>query len=107
MPATALPCTHLRPLGAAMALLVATTSAALAQDAKLPNPLSWTAYDVGSAGYNQSVAIGKALKDELGIDLRVLPGKNVVSRQITPIPQRNVQTTSQTRDMFQSDPITL
>jgi len=55
---------------------------ALAAEPKLPNPLSWTAYDVGSAGYNQSVAIGKALKDTHGIDLRVLPGKNDVSRNI-------------------------
>ena len=58
--------------------------------AKLPNPLSWTAYDVGSAGYNQAVAIGKALKDALGVDLRVLPGKNDVSRQV-PLRQKQVQ----------------
>jgi uncharacterized protein len=60
-----------------------------AQDAKLPNPLSWTAYDVGSAGYNQSVAIGKAIKDTMGVDLRVLPGKNDVSRQV-PLRQKQV-----------------
>ncbi|MCB1548013.1 MAG: TAXI family TRAP transporter solute-binding subunit [Hyphomicrobiaceae bacterium] len=57
-------------------------SMAFAADTKLPNPLAWTAYDVGSGGYNQSVAIGKALKDAMGIDLRVLPGKNDVSRQV-------------------------
>lgn len=62
---------------------------AQAQDAKLPNPLSWTAYDVGSAGYNQSVAIGKAIKDAYGVDLRVLPGKNDVSRQI-PLREKKV-----------------
>lgn len=62
---------------------------AAAQDVKLPNPLSWTAYDVGSAGYNQSVAIGKAIKDAYGVDLRVLPGKNDVSRQI-PLREKKV-----------------
>lgn len=49
-------------------------------EAKLPNQLAWTAYDTGSAGYNQAVAIGGALKNKLGVDLRVLPGKNDISR---------------------------
>ncbi|MEL6373411.1 MAG: TAXI family TRAP transporter solute-binding subunit [Pseudomonadota bacterium] len=53
---------------------------ALAQDIKLPGQLSWTAYGTGSAGYNQSVAIGSALKNVLNVSLRVLPGKNDVSR---------------------------
>lgn len=56
--------------------------AALAQSttAELPKQMSWTAYDTGSAGYNQAVAIGAALQDALGVNLRVLPGKNDVSR---------------------------
>lgn len=70
-------------------MLAVLASGAAAQDVKLPNPLSWTAYDVGSAGYNQSVAIGKALKDAYGIDLRVLPGKNDVSRQV-PLREKKV-----------------
>jgi uncharacterized protein len=57
----------------------ATAPAALAQP-KLPETLTWTAYDVGSGGYNQAVAIGNALKNKLGVTLRVLPGKNDVSR---------------------------
>ena len=64
---------------AAAATLIA--GPALAQG-KLPAAVAWTAYDVGSAGYNQAVAIGGVLKNELGINLRVLPGKNDVSRQI-------------------------
>jgi TRAP transporter TAXI family solute receptor len=40
------------------------------------------AYDVGSGGYNQAVAIGNALKNKLGVNLRVLPGKNDISRNI-------------------------
>jgi uncharacterized protein len=53
-----------------------------AEDVDLPSTLAWTAYDVGSAGYNQSVAIGNAFKNAYGIDLRVLPGKNDVSRTV-------------------------
>jgi TRAP transporter TAXI family solute receptor len=58
---------------------LAVPAAALAQP-KLPETLSWTAYDVGSGGYNQAVAIGNALKNKLGVTLRVLPGRNDVSR---------------------------
>jgi TRAP transporter TAXI family solute receptor len=53
---------------------------AMAADIKLPSQIAWTAYGTGSAGYNQSVAIGSALKEALGVDLRVLPGKNDVAR---------------------------
>lgn len=65
---------------------------ALAQDttAELPKQLSWTAYGTGSAGYNQSVAVGAALQDALGVNLRVLPGKNDVSRT-EPLRQGRVQ----------------
>jgi uncharacterized protein len=70
-------------LGAALAFAIAIPISASAQsDIKLPGTLTWTAYDVGSGGYNQAVAIGNALKNKLGVDLRVLPGKNDVSRNI-------------------------
>jgi TRAP transporter TAXI family solute receptor len=55
---------------------------ASAQDIKLPGTLAWTAYDVGSGGYNQAVAIGNALKNKANVNLRVLPGKNDVSRNL-------------------------
>ena len=55
-------------------------AAAQEATAELPDQLSWSAYDTGSAGYNQAVAIGAALQNELGTNLRVLPGKNDVSR---------------------------
>jgi TRAP transporter TAXI family solute receptor len=69
---------------AALALAIAAPLPALAQGIKLPETLTWTAYDVGSGGYNQSVAIGNALKQKLNVSLRVLPGKNDVSRN-TPL----------------------
>lgn len=81
--------TLLTAAGMAVALAPA---AALAQSApiKLPETLAWTAYDVGSGGYNQSVAIGNALKNKLGVNLRVLPGKNDVSRTL-PVREGKVQ----------------
>jgi uncharacterized protein len=53
-----------------------------AEEVDLPSTIAWTAYDVGSAGYNQAVAIGNAFKNAYGVSLRVLPGKNDISRQI-------------------------
>jgi TRAP transporter TAXI family solute receptor len=50
--------------------------------AGLPSTLAWSAYDVGSGGYNQAVAIGNALKQRYGTNLRILPGKNDVSRTL-------------------------
>src|SRR3546814_6252829 len=58
------------------------TIASAAGPEGLPNPLAATAYDVGSNGYSQAVAIGAAFKNEKGVTLRLLPGKNDVSRQI-------------------------
>ncbi len=65
-------------LAAAAATLIAGT--AIAAEFTLPGQIAWTAYGTGSAGYNQSVAIGAALQDAAGVNLRVLPGKNDVSR---------------------------
>ncbi|MEM9147486.1 MAG: TAXI family TRAP transporter solute-binding subunit [Pseudomonadota bacterium] len=64
----------------AVAAIFAIAGQAAAADLSLPGQLSWTAYGTGSAGYNQSVAIGSALKNALGTNLRVLPGKNDVAR---------------------------
>lgn len=72
----------------AAALLVA--GAAQASDVTLPGTMAWTAYGTGSAGYNQSVAIGAALKNSAGVNLRVLPGKNDVART-EPLRQGKVQ----------------
>jgi len=52
--------------------------------------MSWSAYNLGTTGYNQAVAIGKALKDNYGVNLRVLPGKNDVSR-LLPLQRGRVQ----------------
>ena len=42
--------------------------------------MAWTAYNLGSTGYNQAVAIGAMLREKFGVTLRVIPGQNDVSR---------------------------
>lgn len=69
----------LRFAALAVALPVLTTAAA-AQDVKLPQTLTLTAYDTGSSGFNIAVAVGKALKDNHGAEVRVLPAGNDVAR---------------------------
>jgi len=73
-------------VGAAM---IAASTLAFAQS-KLPDTITWTAYDVGSGGYNQAVAIGNALKNKMNVTLRVLPGKSDISRSV---PLRDGQVT--------------
>src|SRR3954465_2261975 len=57
-----------------------TSSAARAEDVKLPPTMTFTAYDTGTAGFNIAVAVGKMMKDKYGADLRVLPAGNDVAR---------------------------
>ena len=52
--------------------------------------MAWSAYNLGTTGYNQSVALGKVLKDHYGVNLRVLPAKNDVSR-LLPLVKGRVQ----------------
>jgi TRAP transporter TAXI family solute receptor len=58
---------------------VLLTSAALAR-AELPRTMAWSAYNLGTTGYNQAVGIGQMLRQRHGVTLRVIPGKNDVSR---------------------------
>jgi len=73
------------------ATLIAASASSVAQaPPTLPATLAWSAYDVGSGGYNQAVAIGNALKQKYNVSLRVLPGKNDVSRTL-PVRSGQVQ----------------
>ena len=65
-------------MGAATLLLAAGTAGAAV--VKLPDTMAWTACDTGSAGRAHAEAMGKAFKEKYGVNLRVLPGKNDVSR---------------------------
>lgn len=66
---------------AATALAVVAVNAQAA-DVKLPKNLSWTAYGTTSSGYAQSIGLGNMLKKKYGTELRVIPGKNDVSRML-------------------------
>jgi len=69
---------------------VSLAAVAHADGIKLPAQLSWTAYDTGTSGFNQAVAIGGALQRATGTSLRVLPGKSDISRS-QPLRQRRVE----------------
>lgn len=64
--------------GAAAALALATS--AQAADINLPDTVIWSAYPTGTSGYAQAVAIGSVLQNEYSVNLRVIPGRNDVSR---------------------------
>lgn len=66
---------------------------AAAADVKLPGTLVTTAYNTGTSGYSQMVAIGSMLKNKHGVNLRVLPGKNDVSR-LSPVKKGTAQFTA-------------
>ncbi|MFP5510899.1 MAG: TAXI family TRAP transporter solute-binding subunit [Alphaproteobacteria bacterium] len=55
-----------------------------AQDIELPDIITWSAYDTGSAGHAHSIAIGNMMRNRFGTTIRVLPGRNDVSR-MTPL----------------------
>jgi len=72
-----------------------------AADVKLPGTLVWTAYDVGSSGYSQAIGVGSVLKNKYGTNLRVLPGKNDVSR-LAPLREGTAQFTATGSDSIYS-----
>ncbi|MGZ0189127.1 MAG: TAXI family TRAP transporter solute-binding subunit, partial [Alphaproteobacteria bacterium] len=55
---------------------------AAAAEVNLPKRLSWTAYGTTSSGYAQSIGLGNMLKGKYGSEVRVIPGKNDVSRML-------------------------
>ena len=57
---------------------VAISSAAFAGG--MPKKTAWTAYGTTSSGYAQAVAIGNMMKKHYGTNMRVIPGKNDISR---------------------------
>jgi len=67
---------------AALAAALGSALSASAADVTLPKNLSWTAYGTTSSGYAQSVGLGNMLKKFYGTELRVIPGKNDVSRML-------------------------
>lgn len=75
--------TRFRRLAFTMGLLLGlSATTATANNADLPRVMVWTAYGTGAAGYAQAAALGGLLKFEAGSNIRILPGRNDVSRMI-------------------------
>jgi TRAP transporter TAXI family solute receptor len=70
-----------------LGLIIASSATSAAE---LPRSMAWSAYNLGTTGNSQAVAIAKMLKDRYGVSLRILPGKNDVSR-LLPLVKGRVQ----------------
>jgi TRAP transporter TAXI family solute receptor len=64
-------------------LLFIPVSSLAAEDIQFPKTIAWSAYQTGTGGYSQAVAIGNILQRQYGTNLRVIPGRNDVSRLAT------------------------
>ena len=78
--------------GVFCAAVLSGSAPAFAQTSQpqLPPQMAWTAYNLGTTGYNQSVAIGAMLRENYNVTLRVIPGQNDVSR-LLPLKTGRVQ----------------
>ena len=73
-------------LNSMVALLLNLTASNLSSAAEgidLPKTIAWSAYPTGTGGYSQAVAIGSILQRQYRVNLRVIPGRNDVSRLAT------------------------
>lgn len=68
-----------------LVLLVAgsTLSFSAVDGIEFPQTIAWSAYPTGTGGYSQAVAIGNILQRQYNTNLRVIPGRNDVSRLAT------------------------
>lgn len=64
-------------------LLLFHVSSFAADGVEFPKTMAWSAYQTGTGGYSQAVAIGNILQRQYGTNLRVIPGRNDVSRLAT------------------------
>lgn len=70
----------LQPISTIAIALSFSFSIIAAENPGLPRTIAWSAYPTGTGGYSQAVAIGSILRREYGVNLRVIPGRNDVSR---------------------------
>ena len=69
--------------------------------AELPSTIAVTTYDTTAAGFAQMVAVGAALQESAGVNLRPIPGGNDISRQ-APLKQGMAQFSSTGFGVFYS-----
>ena len=65
------------------ALSLTVSAQSSAGDIQFPKTIAWSAYPTGTGGYSQAVAIGNILQRQYSTNLRVIPGRNDVSRLAT------------------------
>ena len=63
--------------------ILSLKSVLAAEGIVFPKTIAWSAYPTGTGGYSQAVAIGNILQRQYGVNLRVIPGRNDVSRLAT------------------------
>jgi TRAP transporter TAXI family solute receptor len=83
-------CGRYRAFATLLSLVTIAIATASQAESTLPRTMAWSAYNLGTTGNSQAVAIGKMLKDRYDVNLRVLPGKNDVSR-LLPLMKGRVQ----------------
>lgn len=62
---------------------IVTQSSVAADAVEFPKTVAWSAYPTGTGGYSQAVALGNILQRQYSTNLRVIPGRNDVSRLAT------------------------
>ena len=80
----------LPPIIAFAALLAAWQGIAAAEPLPLPRQMTWSAYGTTSTGYVQAIAVSNTLRKFYGTSVRVIPGKNDISR-IMPIARKRAE----------------
>ena len=88
-----------KTLAAAALCVMAVTTAYGADEVKLPGTLTWTSFDVGGTGYNQSIAVGKALQDAYGTAVRVVAVSNDQAR-LAPVREGRIPFSLAGSDVF-------
>lgn len=71
------------PLMSFLCCSLAFLPGSMAQEISFPKTIAWSAYPTGTGGYSQAVAIGNILQRQYSTNLRVIPGRNDVSRLAT------------------------
>jgi TRAP transporter TAXI family solute receptor len=77
-------------LSGLLALIAAGEPAAGEDDLTLPRQMTWSAYGTTSTGYVQAIAVSNTLRKFYGTSVRVIPGKNDISR-ILPLAKKRAE----------------
>jgi TRAP transporter TAXI family solute receptor len=70
-------------MSAVLTVLQAPLAVGQVSGIEFPKTIAWSAYPTGTGGYSQAVAIGNILQRQYSTNLRVIPGRNDVSRLAT------------------------